>query len=60
MLLEKENEMKHKTDRKTDAETELQSSQADLKTTQEQLDEAMAYYDKLKPTCVDSGISYED
>merc|ERR1719316_1500816 len=56
----KENERKHKTDRKTDAETELQSSQADLKTTQEQMDEAMAYYDKLKPTCVDSGISYEE
>eukprot|EP00747_Dinoflagellata_sp_TGD_P136605 gnl/TRDRNA2_/TRDRNA2_175577_c3_seq33.p1 gnl/TRDRNA2_/TRDRNA2_175577_c3~~gnl/TRDRNA2_/TRDRNA2_175577_c3_seq33.p1 ORF type:complete len:680 (+),score=221.96 gnl/TRDRNA2_/TRDRNA2_175577_c3_seq33:68-2107(+) len=56
----KENEMKHKSQRKTDAETEKQNSQTDLQTAQEQLDDAMAYYDKLKPTCVDSGISYEE
>merc|ERR1719171_1928243 len=30
------------------------------KTKQEQLDAAIAYYEKLKPTCVDSGITYEE
>jgi hypothetical protein len=38
----------------------FQEAQADLKTTKEQLDKALEYYEKLKPTCVDSGISYEE
>lgn len=29
-------------------------------TTQEQLDKALKYYEKLKPTCVESGITYEE
>merc|ERR1712045_752074 len=41
----KENETKHKTATKTD---------------KEQLADAVAYYEKLKPSCVDSGISYEE
>jgi hypothetical protein len=31
-----------------------------LKAMQEELDTALAYYDKLKPSCVDSGLKYED
>jgi len=31
-----------------------------LKTTQSQLDGALEYYAKLKPQCVDSGITYEE
>merc|ERR1711957_447669 len=32
----------------------------ELKLTQSQLDKAIAYYEKLRPTCVDSGITYEE
>jgi len=56
----KENEMGHKESSKTDKETDLHATQRELKSTQEQLDKAVAYYEKLKPTCVDSGITYEE
>jgi hypothetical protein len=39
---------------------ELQTTKSDLKSTQEELDAAMEYYDKLKPSCVDAGVSYEE
>merc|ERR1719409_441116 len=38
-------------------ESATSSSEA---TEQEELEKAVAYYEKLKPTCVDSGITYED
>merc|ERR1719274_378725 len=56
----KENEIGHKSNRKTDAESELTSSEAELKSEEEALSAAMAYYEKLKPSCVDSGITYEE
>jgi len=56
----KENEIKLKSGTKTDKESALQQAQTDLKTTKEQLDKALEYYEKLKPTCVDSGITYEE
>jgi len=56
----KENDAKHKAEKKTDQEGALQSAQEELKLTQDGLDKANAYYEKLKPTCVDSGISYEE
>jgi len=56
----KENEIKLKSGTKTDKESALQQAQADLKVTQEQLNKALEYYEKLKPTCVDSGITYEE
>merc|ERR1719436_1430565 len=56
----KENESKHKTERKADREAALRQANEDLKMTQEELDKALAYYDKLKPTCVHSGVSYEE
>jgi len=56
----KENESKHKDATKTDKEGALHSAEEELKTTQEQLVAAVAYYEKLKPTCIDSGISYEE
>jgi len=56
----KENEAKHKDGTKTDKEGALHAAEAELKTTQEQLAAAVAYYEKLKPSCVDSGISYEE
>jgi len=56
----KDNEKGHKAAKKQDKESELASTEQELKLTQEQLDKAMAYYEKLKPTCVDSGITYEE
>jgi len=56
----KENETKHKTNTKTDKESALHFAEEELKTTKEQLADAVAYYEKLKPSCVDSGISYEE
>jgi hypothetical protein len=56
----KENESGHKSNTKTDRESALHSAGAELKANQDQLDKANTYYDKLKPTCVDSGITYED
>jgi len=56
----KENEMGHKSSKKADQGNALTSAQEELKMTNEQLTKAIAYYEKLKPTCVDSGISYEE
>jgi len=56
----KENEIKLKSGTKTDKESALQQANEDLKVTQQQLDKALEYYEKLKPTCVDSGITYEE
>merc|ERR1719203_2565918 len=56
----KENEIKLKSQTKVDKESALQQAQEDLKVTKEQLDKALEYYEKLKPSCVDSGITYEE
>merc|ERR1719191_2060145 len=55
-----EQEITHKTEKKTSDEGELTRTKEDLVGTQEELDAALAFYDKLKPTCVDAGVSYED
>merc|ERR1719352_383202 len=44
---------------KTRKDGELTTTKKDLKGAQEELDAALAYYDKLKPSCVDAGVSYE-
>jgi len=56
----KENSKGHKEAKKSDTETALARTEEELKLTQSQLDKAIAYYEKLKPTCVDSGITYEE
>jgi len=56
----KENASQHKTSAKTDRESSLHAAEEELKTTQDQLAAAVAYYEKLKPTCVDSGVTYEE
>jgi len=50
----------HKTAKKQDQEQALTVNKEDLEGTQKELDAALAYFDKLKPSCVDSGVSYED
>jgi len=56
----KDKDREHKGYAKTRKEGDLNMCHKDLKATQEELDAALAYYDKLKPSCVDSGVSYEE
>jgi len=50
----------HRSNEKSQKESQLNATKKDLAGTQEELDAAMTYYDKLKPSCVDSGATYED
>jgi len=52
--------IKHKTGEKTKLDSDTAQAKKDLKSTQEELDAAMAYFEKLKPSCVDAGESYEE
>jgi len=54
------NEKGHKEAKRSDSESALAKTEEELKLTQAQLDKAVEYYEKLKPTCVDSGITYEE
>jgi chromosome segregation ATPase len=56
----KTTDIEHKTEKKQNEEQALQEKKSDLEGTQKELDAALAYFDKLKPSCVDSGASYED
>jgi len=56
----KENEIGHKENTKVNKQSELHDAENELKSTQELLDKALTYYEKLKPTCVDSGITYAE
>jgi len=56
----KENEKKHKSETLTKKQSALHSTQEELTLTQQALSKAVTYYEKLKPTRVDSGITYEE
>ncbi|KAL9139208.1 hypothetical protein ACP0BX_003771 [Amphidinium carterae] len=56
----KDTEMRHKDINKNRADTAAQSTKEELELTQAELTAAMEYYDKLKPECVDTGLSYAD
>jgi cell division septum initiation protein DivIVA len=56
----KTTDIEHKTAKKQDEEQALTVKKADLEGTQKELDAALAYFDKLKPSCVDAGVSYDD
>merc|ERR1719219_2268431 len=56
----KSTDIEHKTAKKQDQKQALTVKKDDLDGTQKELDAALAYFDKLKPSCVDSGVSYED
>ena len=57
---QKTTDSEHKTAKRQNQEQALTVKSGDLEGTQKELDAALAYYDKLKPSCVDSGVSYED
>jgi len=56
----KSKDIEHKTAKKQDQTQALTTKGSDLEGTQKELDAALAYFDKLKPSCVDSGVSYDD
>merc|ERR1719272_1662797 len=56
----KSKDIEHKSGKKQNDEQSLQESKGDLDGTQKELDAALQYYEKLKPSCVDAGESYED
>merc|ERR1712151_1148631 len=57
---QKSTDTEHKTAKKQDHEQALTTRISDLEGTQKELDAALAYFDKLKPSCVDAGVTYED
>merc|ERR1719428_1305020 len=57
---QKMSDIKHKEGRKQDQGKSLVEKKSDLEGTQKELDAALDYYEELKPSCVDSGESYED
>jgi len=57
---EKSTDIEHKTAKKQDESQALTNKNSDLEGTQKELDAALTYFDKLKPSCVDAGVSYED
>jgi len=56
----KDVEMKHKENKKAQLEEVTRNLKKELDLTQKELDAALGYYDKLKPDCVDQGLSYDD
>jgi len=56
----KDTEMKHLENKRQQAEDTLRALKKDLALTQEELDSALDYYEKLKADCVDKDLSYED
>merc|ERR1719201_2413190 len=56
----KTSDIEHKTQKKQDEGELLEQKKVDLSGTQKELDAALRYFDKLKPSCVDSGVSYAD
>merc|ERR1719323_484515 len=56
----KSKDIEHKEAKKQDENQALTTKRSDLEGTQKELDAALAYFDKLKPSCVDAGVSYDD
>jgi len=56
----KETTVGHKEEKKQQVDAETANLKKELELTQEELDAALAYYEKLKPDCVDLGLSYEE
>jgi len=56
----KSRDIEHKEAKKQDENQAVTTKRSDLEGTQKELDAALAYFDKLKPSCVDAGVSYDD
>jgi len=53
-------DMDYKKKTKTQKESDLSDTEGDLKGTEKELQSALFYYEKIKPQCVDAGVSYEE
>jgi len=53
-------DLDHASASKQDQESQLQEKKVDLEGTQKELDAALAYYEKLKPSCVGENENYDD
>jgi len=56
----KSKDIEHKSGKKQNDEQALQEAKTDLDGTQKELDAALTYYEKLKPSCMDAGETYEE
>jgi len=56
----KTGDLEHHDEQKQRQEGALTRKNTDLDATQKQLDGALVYFDKLKPSCVDAGVDFED
>lgn len=56
----KNQELKHLESEKVRISSDLADAKKDLKSTQKELDAALAYFEKLKPSCVVAGETYEE
>jgi len=54
----KNNEIRMQTNTLTGKKSDAQEARADLLSTQESLTKALKYYEKLRPSCIDTGSSY--
>merc|ERR1719316_2333050 len=57
---QKSADIDHKTSKKQSEEQLMQEKKTDLDETQKELDAANSYFEKIKPACIDAGVSYED
>jgi len=56
----KTTELNHRKDKRTEAGSNLQTAKKDLRTAQAELQAAVDYLEKLKPSCVEVAMSYQD
>merc|ERR1719215_350048 len=53
-------DVEHKTAKRKNQKKALVVKRADLEGTQKELDAALDYFAKLKPSCIDAGVTFED
>jgi len=56
----KQQHIKNKSETRTEHDLNMRTAQKDLENTQAELKAAEDYFEKLKPSCVETGNSYED
>jgi len=56
----KQTDIEHLGRKKVSLTSDLNTAKRDLTNTQKELDAAMQYFAKLKPSCIDTGVTYED
>merc|ERR1740121_2151589 len=58
--VQQQTDIEHKEAKRQDQQQALGVRRNELELTQKELDAAIAYFDKLKPSCVDAGVAYDD